>query len=146
MTKASMALAELAENGADVDIVRDLLAYIAQRLMELDADGRCGAEYGERSDGRVNSRNGYRECRWETRAGAIDLKIPKLRKGSYFPGFLEPRRTAEKALAAVIQEAYIQGVSTRSVDELVQAMGMSGISKSRFRGSVPRSTNGSTRF
>jgi len=86
---------------------------------------------GERSPERLNSRNGYRERLWETRAGSVDLKIPKLRKGSYFPGFLEPRRTAEKALAAVIQEAYIQGVSTRSVDELVKAMGMSGISKSQ---------------
>jgi putative transposase len=85
----------------------------------------------ERSPERLNSRNGYRERLWETRAGSIDLKIPKLRNGSYFPGLLEPRRTAEKALAAVIQEADIQGVSTRSVDELVKAMGMSGISKSQ---------------
>src|SRR5262249_21081466 len=91
----------------------------------------CAAAYGERSPERLNSRNGYRERLWETRAGSVDLKIPKMRKGSYFPGFLEPRRTAEKALAAVIQEAYIQGVSTRSVDELVKAMGMGGISKSQ---------------
>ncbi|WP_256672094.1 IS256 family transposase, partial [Pseudomonas sp. SG-MS2] len=77
------------------------------------------------------SRNGYRDRLWQTRAGDVDLKIPKLRQGSYFPGFLEPRRTAEKAMAAVIQEAYIQGVSTRSVDELVKAMGMTGISKSQ---------------
>ena len=89
------------------------------------------APYGERTDERNNSRNGYRDRLWETRAGSIDLRIPKLRRGSYFPGFLEPRRTAEKALVAVIQEAYIQGVSTRSVDELVKAMGMSGISKSQ---------------
>ena len=81
--------------------------------------------------GPSDSGNGYRERLWETRAGAIDLKIPKLRRGSYFPSFLEPRRTAEKALVAVIQEAYIQGVSTRSVDELVKAMGMTGISKSQ---------------
>src|SRR3977135_2187396 len=99
--------------------------------MEADVEGRCGAGYGERGVERENSRNGYRDRRWETRAGTIDLKIPKLRQGSYFPGFLEPRRTAEKALAAVIQEAYVQGVSTRSVDELVKAMGMSGISKSQ---------------
>lgn len=131
MTKPSMALAELAEKGADTDIVRDLLAYIAQRLMDLDVEGRCGAGYGERTGERSNSRNGYRERFWETRTGSIDLKIPKLRRGSYFPGFLEPRRTAEKALVAVIQEAYIQGISTRSVDELVKAMGMSGISKSQ---------------
>jgi putative transposase len=100
-------------------------------MMDLEVESLCAAPYGERSPERQNSRNGYRQRLWETRAGSVDLKIPKLRKGSYFPGFLEPRRTAEKALAAVIQEAYIQGVSTRSVDELVKAMGMSGISKSQ---------------
>lgn len=131
MTKASMALAELAEKGADVDVLREMLQFVAQRLMELDVEGSCAAGYGERTIERENSRNGYRDRRWETRAGTIDLRIPKLRKGSYFPGFLEPRRTAEKALAAVIQEAYVQGISTRSVDELVKAMGMSGISKSQ---------------
>ena len=97
----------------------------------MDTESLCAAAYGERAPQRANSRNGYRERLWETRAGSVDLKIPKLRKGSYFPGFLEPRRTAEKALAAVIQEAYIQGVSTRSVDELVKSMGMGGISKSQ---------------
>ena len=91
--------------------------------MDFEIEQRCGAGYGERSDDRSNSRNGYRERRWETRAGALDLRIPKLRQGSYFPGFLEPRRTAEKALVAVVQEAYIQGVSTRSVDDLVQRDG-----------------------
>jgi putative transposase len=130
-TKTNIALAELAEKGADSDVLRDMIQYVAQRLMELDTEGLCAAAYGERSPERANSRNGYRERLWETRAGSVDLKIPKLRKGSYFPGFLEPRRTGEKALAAVIQEAYIQGVSTRSVDELVKAMGMSGISKSQ---------------
>ena len=131
MTKASMALAELAEKGADADFLREMIQYVAQRLMEMDVETLCGAAYGERSAERANSRNGYRERIWETRAGAVDLKLPKLRTGSYFPGFLEPRRTAEKALAAVIQEAYIQGVSTRSVDDLVKALGMSGISKSQ---------------
>jgi putative transposase len=99
--------------------------------MEMDVQELCGASYGERDAGRQNARNGYRERLWETRSGAIDLRIPKLRKGSYFPPFLEPRRTAEKALTAVIQEAYVQGISTRSVDALVQAMGMTGISKSQ---------------
>lgn len=131
MTKTSIALTELAEKGGDVDLVRDMLHFIAQRLMDADVEGLCGAPYGERAVPRENSRNGYRERLWETRTGAIDLRIPKLRKGSYFPGFLEPRRTAEKALTAVIQEAYIQGISTRSVDDLVKAMGMTGISKSQ---------------
>jgi putative transposase len=131
MTKPSISLTELAEKGSDIDVLRPMIQYVAQRLMELDVDGLCAAEYGERSPERVNSRNGYRERSWETRSGTIDLRIPKTRKGSYFPGFLEPRRTAEKALAAVIQEAYIQGVSTRSVDALVQSMGMTGISKSQ---------------
>jgi putative transposase len=99
--------------------------------MELEVESLTGAAHGERSPDRINYRNGYRDRIWETRAGAVELRIPKLRKSSYFPAFLEPRRMAEKALAAVIQEAYVQGVSTRSVDELVKAMGMSGISKSQ---------------
>jgi putative transposase len=131
MAKVSMALAELVEKGAQDDVVRELLQHVAQRLMDFEIEQRTGAEYGERTPERSNSRNGYRERLWETRAGAIDLRIPKLRRGSYFPAFLEPRRTAEKALIAVIQEAYIQGVSTRSVDALVQSMGMTGISKSQ---------------
>ena len=129
--KANMALTELAEKGGDADFLREMIQYVAQRMMDMDVESLCAAAYGERSPERQNSRNGFRERLWETRAGSVDLKIPKLRKGSYFPGFLEPRRTAEKALAAVIQEAYVQGVSTRSVDELVKAMGMSGISKSQ---------------
>lgn len=99
--------------------------------MELEVAGLTGAAHGERSGERINQRNGYRDRTWETRAGTVELRIPKLRKGSYFPGFLEPRRLAEKALTAVIQEAYVQGVSTRSIDDLVQAMGMTGISKSQ---------------
>ncbi len=126
-----MALADLAEKGPDADLLKQMIQFVAQRLMEMDVETLCGAGYGERSVERANSRNGYRERVWETRAGTIDLKLPKLRSGSYFPGFLEPRRTSEKALAAVIQEAYIQGVSTRSVDELVKALGMTGISKSQ---------------
>ncbi|HMU62973.1 MAG TPA: IS256 family transposase, partial [Gemmatimonadales bacterium] len=131
MTNPTMALAELAEKGADVDVLRQMVQFMAQRLMELDVEVRCGAGYDEKAPAaRLNSRNGYRERLWDTRAGSVELKIPKLRRGSYFPEFLEPRRTAEKALAAVIQEAYIQGISTRSVDELVKALGMSGVSKS----------------
>jgi len=130
MTKSSIALADLLEKGAGSDIVRELLAAVSQQLMDFEIRNACGAEYGERSADRLNSRNGYRDRRWETRAGTVDLQIPKLRRGTYFPAFLEPRRTAEKALVAVVQEAYIQGVSTRSVDALVQSMGMTGISKS----------------
>jgi transposase-like protein len=126
-----MALLELIEKGADADLIRELLAYASERLMATEVDQLTGAAAGARSPERVNYRNGYRERGWETRVGRIELAIPKLRKGSYFPAFLEPRRTAEKALTAVIQEAYVQGVSTRSVDELVKAMGGTGISKSQ---------------
>jgi transposase-like protein len=133
-----------------------MIGFVAQRLMELEVEsqtgatygekrpeplaqrnatatafGRHGAAYGEKGPERLAQRNGYRDRTWETRAGTVELRIPKLRKGSYFPGFVEPRRMAEKALTAVVQEAYVQGVSTRSVDDLVQAMGMSGISKSQ---------------
>ena len=131
MTDTTIALSELAEKGADADFIRQTLQHALQRLMEMDVEALCQAAYGERSDERINSRNGYRDRGYETRAGKVDLKIPKLRTGSYFPGFLEPRRTAEKALTAVIQEAYIQGISTRSVDDLVKAMGMTGVSKSQ---------------
>ena len=99
--------------------------------MDLVVETSCGAGYGERTAERVNHRNGYRPRQWDTRAGSVELQIPKLRRGSCFPGFLQARRTAEKALVAVIQEAYIQGVSTRSVDELVKSFGMIGIGKSQ---------------
>src|SRR6187401_1669940 len=131
MTEERMALLELIEKGADADLIRELLAYASERLMATEIDQLTGAAAGARSPERVNYRNGYRERGWETRVGRIELAIPKLRKGSYFPAFLEPRRTAEKALTAVIQEAYVQGISTRSVDDLVRAMGMEGVSKSQ---------------
>jgi transposase-like protein len=119
------------EKSSDAELLRDMVGFAAQRLVELEIESATGAAHGERSPDRINQRNGYRDRLWETRAGTIELRIPKLRKGSYFPAFLEPRRMAEKALAAVVQEAYVQGVSTRSVDELVKAMGMTGISKSQ---------------
>lgn len=131
MTDDRMALIELVENSADADLVRDMLAFAAERLMEAEIEGAAGAAKGARSPHRTAQRNGYRERGWDTRAGRIALSIPKLRKGSYFPSFLEPRRTAEKALVAVIQEAYVHGVSTRAVDDLVKAMGAGGVSKSQ---------------
>jgi putative transposase len=145
MTTATMALTELAEKGADIDVLRQMVQFMAQRLMELDVEQRCGAGYDEKSPERLNSRNGYRERAWDTRAGSVELKIPRLRQGSYFPEFLEPRRTAEKALTAVIQEAYIQGISTRSVDDLVKALGMSGVSKSQVSRYAASSTSASAR-
>jgi len=131
MTTDMMHLQALLEKNSDTDFLREMIAFAAERLMNLEVEGLTGAGHGERSAERLTHRNGYRDRDWETRAGTVELRIPKLRKGSYFPGFLEPRRMAEKALTAVIQEAYVQGVSTRSVDELVKAMGMSGISKSQ---------------
>jgi len=131
MTDERMAFLELLRNGGGGDFLKDLAETMLQRLMEWDVEGQIGAGRYERSGERTTHRNGYRERDLETRLGTLELKIPKLRRGSYFPGFLEPRKTAERALVAVIQEAWIQGVSTRKVDELVQAMGMSGISKSQ---------------
>ena len=130
MTDERMALIELVEKAADADLVREMLAFAAERVMDAEAEMLTGAAKGARTALRENHRNGYRERDWDTRAGRIELAIPKLRKGSYFPSFLEPRRTAEKALVAVIQEAYVHGVSTRAVDELVKAMGAGGMSKS----------------
>ena len=114
------------------DLVRDMLAAFIDRLMGAEADAICGAGYGERSPERVNSRNGYRHRDFDTRAGTIDLAVPKLREGSYFPGWLlEPRRRAERALTQVVCQCYVEGVSTRRVDDVVKAMGTDGISKSQ---------------
>jgi putative transposase len=119
MTDEMMSLRTLLDKSSDADLLREMVSFAAQRLMELEVESLTGAAHGERSPERINHRNGYRERVWETRAGAVELRIPNLRKSSNFPAFLEPRRMAEKALTAVIQEAYVQGVSTRSVDTML---------------------------
>jgi hypothetical protein len=131
MTHDMMNLRALVEKTLDADLLREMIGFAAERLMALEVGVATGAGYGEKSPPRQTRRNGDRDRDWETRAGTVELRIPKLRKGSYFPSFLEPRRMAEKALTAVIQTAYVQGISTRSVDELVKATGMSGVSKSQ---------------
>src|SRR5919106_740843 len=131
MTDERMALLELVEKSADADLVREMLAFAAERIMDAEVELLTGAAKGVRTALRETQRNGYRDRDWDTRAGRVELSIPKLRKGSYFPSFLEPRRTAEKALTAVIQEAYVHGISTRAADDLVKAMGASGVSKSQ---------------
>jgi len=130
MTDERMALLELVEKSADADLVREMLAFAADRIMEAEVELVTGAAKGARTALRETCRNGCRDRDWDMRAGRIELAIPKLRKGSDFPSFLEPRRTAEKALAAVIREACVHGVSTRAVDDLVKAMGAGGMSRS----------------
>ena len=130
MTEDRLPLAELLAKAGDGDFLRSVAEAVVQLLMETDVDGLIGAGRHERTVDRSTYRNGYRDRALDTRLGSLQLRIPKLRQGSYFPPFLEPRKTSEKALVAVIQEAWIGGVSTRRVDELVQAMGLAGISKS----------------
>jgi transposase-like protein len=132
MTEDTMTrLLDQIQASTDGDFLRAIAAHTLQRLMEFEVDSLIGAGRHERSDERTTYRNGYRDRQLETRLGTLDLKIPKLRQGTYFPAFLEPRKTAEKALTAVIQEAWIQGVSTRKVDDLVQALGISPSRRSR---------------
>ena len=118
-------------SGADIDFLREAVAVLAEAVMDREVSAQVGAGYGERSEMRTIRRNGYRPRRWDTRVGSIDLQIPKLRQGSYFPALLEPRRRAERALLAVVQQAYVEGVSTRRVDDLVRSLGCEGISKSQ---------------
>ena len=112
------------------DLLAEMVKMAAELLMDAEADVLCAAGYGERTETRVNSRNGHRHRRWDTRAGTVTLDIPKLRKGFYLPSLLEPRRRAEQALVSVVCQAYVEGVSTRRVDDLVKAIGIEGMSKS----------------
>ncbi len=130
----SMALLDLVRKAAvepDVDFLREAMGVMSRALMEAEVEAHLGAGRHERSDERTGQRNGYRERVWDTRVGTIPLRVPRVRDGSYFPALLEPRTRAERALTAVIQEAYVQGVGTRRVDALVQALGRTGISKSQ---------------
>jgi putative transposase len=115
----------------DADFLKEGVRALSQAIMEMEVEEHIGATRHERTEERSGHRNGYRERTWDTRAGAIELKVPRVRDSSYFPSLLEPRRRAERALSAVVQEAYVHGLSTRKVDELVKALGMGGISKSR---------------
>jgi putative transposase len=117
--------------GGDVDFLREGVRVLAQALMEVEVSGQIGATHGQRTPDRVAWRNGYRPREWDTRVGTVELAVPKLRQGSYFPSLLEPRRRAERALAAVVAQCYVEGVSTRRVDDVARAMGLEGISKSQ---------------
>ena len=137
MVKERMGLLELMRKrgvDGDVDFLREALRVLVEEVMEADVSSRTGAGYGERNPERVTQRNGYRSRAWDTRVGTMELQISKLREGGYFPSLLEPRRRSERALLAVIRQAYVEGVSTRRVDDLVEALGCEGISKSQ----VPR--------
>jgi putative transposase len=127
MTAAQVADKLLASEHADV--LRQSVAWMVAELMEAEVAAQIGAELGQRTPGRLAQRNGYRARSWDTRVEELELRIPRLRTGSYFPSFLEPRRRAEQALVAVVQEAYVNGVSTRRVDRLVEQLGIAGMSK-----------------
>ena len=142
MVKDSMDLMQLLRKrgvDGDMDFLREAMRVLMDAIMDAEVSARIGAEHGERSRDRLTHRNGYRSRTWDTRVGTMELRIPKLREGTYFPSLLEPRRRSERALLAVIQQAYVEGVSTRRVDDpvsstgqvLVKALGCDGISKSQ---------------
>ncbi len=133
MTTPTVPLLDLLRKAGveDTDFLREAVKWFLQQLMEAEVTQHIGAGPHERTPDRTTSRNGYRKREWETRVGTVQLAIPKLRQGTYYPEFLEPRRRSEQALVSVIQEAYVHGVSTRKVDQLVQSLGMSGVSKSQ---------------
>lgn len=134
MAKNSMDLLELLRKrgmAGDVDFLREALPALVEGIMDAEVSAQIGAQHGARNPDRITHRNGYRSRDWDTRAGTMELRIPKVRDGSYFPSLLEPRRRSEKALLAVIQQAYVEGVSTRRVDDLVKSLGCDGISQSQ---------------
>ena len=130
----------------DGDVLREGIRVLSQALMEAEVAASIGAERHERTGDRTGYRNGSRTRTWDTRVGTIELAIPKVRPGTYFPSLLQPRRRAEHALLAVVQEAYVQGVSTRKVDELMKALGLDGVSKSEVSRSAASSTRSSRPF
>lgn len=149
ITNATTALPELAEKGADIDVMLQMVQFMTQRLMELDVEGRCGTTFDEKHPAeRLKRRDGYREPAWDARAGSIKLKIPQAAPGSHLPELLERRSTTEKVLTAVILAAYVQSISTRSMDDLVKSLGMSGASISHVRrrhsAASTNSTSGNT--
>ncbi len=134
MAKKSMDLLELLSKRGmegDVDFLREAPQVLVESIMDAEVSAQIGAQHGERNPDRLTHRNGYRSRTWDTRVGTMELRIPKVREGSYFPSLLEPRRRSEKALLSVIQQAHLEGVSTRRVDDLVKALGCDGISKSQ---------------
>jgi putative transposase len=120
-----------AQVGSDANFLKEGVRALSQAIMEMEVEDHIGAAHHQRGPGRTGQRNGYRQRLWDTRVGTVELDVPRVRDSSYFPSLLQPRRRAERALSAVVQEAYVHGVSTRKVDELVKALGMTGISKSR---------------
>ena len=133
MAVSKMELLELLRkaDGADVDFLREGVRVLAQALMDAEVSAQIGAEHSQRTPERTTHRNGYRARDWDTRVGTVDLQIPRVREGSYLPSFLEPRRRAERALAAVVAQCYVEGVSTRRVEDIAQAMGITSLSKSQ---------------
>ncbi len=140
MTTDIMNFRDFVEKGPDADLLREMIGFAAERLMELEVGAVTGAAYGEKDPARRAQRNGYRDRDWETRAGTVELRIPKLRKGSYFPGFLEPRRMAERALTAVIQEAYVQASRRGPSMTWSRPWACRGSRRARCRACAKRST------
>jgi transposase-like protein len=130
-----LSLVRKAEAG-DVDFLREGVRVLAQALMDAEVSEQIGAEHGQRTPDRATHRNGYRARDWDTRVGTVELQVPRVREGSYLPSFLEPRRRAEKALAAVLAQCYVEGVSTRRVEDIAQAMGSLACPSRKSRGSV----------